>query len=478
MRHGVSVNDNKQFYNPDLAQHMNLQETITYLRNMRSEYVQRFSEALAIPSISTFGENRPDMLRMAAWLEAQMSGMGLENIRLMSTTSNPIVYGDWLHAPGKPTVLVYGHYDVQPADPLDEWESSPFSPTLRGDYIYARGASDMKGQIFAQLMAVEALMKVQGSLPVNLKYLIEGDEEVGSPPLQDFLKANKDLLRCDAVLNCDSMLHGEDTPSIVYALRGLAYFEVEITGPARDLHSGVFGGIVRNPLDALCCVLAGMHDRDGRITLPGFYDTVRPLSKEERGILEEGPYTDEYFLNLSGAPGLCGESGYSTIERLGARPSLDINGIWGGFQGEGAKTVLPARAGAKLSMRLVADQELEAVVEQLRAYLQASVPAECRWTMTVHSLGPGAIMDRNSACMRAAAAALKKVFGKEPFFRREGASVPVVGMMQQVLGVDSVMLGFGLPEDGIHGPNERQSLPLLFKGMETYLHFMEMLASG
>lgn len=456
---------------------MYLEKAIEYLNERQPEHVRRFKEALSIPSISTFQENRPDMLRMAEWLAAQMSGMGLEHVKLMPTANNPILYGDWLHAPDKPTVLVYGHYDVQPADPLDEWQSAPFSPEIRGDYIYARGASDMKGQIFAQLMAVEAFMKAAGGLPLNLKYLIEGDEEVGSPPLQDFLEENRGLFKCDAVLNCDSMLHGENTPSIVYALRGLAYFELAITGPSRDLHSGVFGGIVRNPLNTLCSVLAGMHDDKGRITLPGFYDTVRPLSDDERATLEAGPYTDQYFLELAGTPGLCGEEGFTAVERLGARPSLDINGIWGGFQGEGAKTVLPARAGAKFSIRLVADQKLAEVVEQLRAYLEAAVPSECLWELSVHSLGPGAIMDRSSAAIQAAAASLQEVFGKKPFFRREGASVPVVGMMQQVLGVDSVMLGFGLPEDGIHGPNERQSLPLLFKGMETYLRFMDKLAT-
>ena len=456
---------------------MHLDRAIEYLNGRQPDYVQRFKEALSIPSISTFQENRPDMLRMAQWLAGQMSGMGLENVRLIPTSSNPIVYGDWMHAPGKPTVLVYGHYDVQPADPLEEWQSAPFTPDIRGDYIYARGASDMKGQIFAQLMAVEALMRVDGALPLNLKYLVEGDEEIGSPPLQAFLEENRELLKCDAVLNCDSMLHGEDSPSIGCALRGLAYFELEITGPGRDLHSGVFGGIVRNPLNTLCSVLAGMHDPNERITLPGFYDTVRPLSDEERTLLNEGPYTDKYFTDLAGVPRLCGEKGFTAVERLGARPSLDINGIWGGFQGEGAKTVLPAKAGAKFSMRLVADQKLEEVVGQLRAYLKDAVPPECHWNLSVHSLGPGAIMDRKSPAIQAAADSLKEVFGKEPFFRREGASVPVVGMMQQVLGVDSVMLGFGLPEDGIHGPNERQSLPLLFKGMRTYLLFMDKLAA-
>lgn len=456
---------------------MELSEIIAYTRKQKDNYVKRFKEALAIPSISTFPENRPDMLRMGEWLAGQMAAMGLENVALMPTPNNPILYGDWMHAPGKPTVLVYGHYDVQPADPLDEWESPPFSPVVRGGYVYARGASDMKGQIFAQLMALEALLGQSGHLPINVKYLIEGDEEVGSPPLENFIRTHKEQLACDAVLNCDSMIHGADAPSIVYALRGLAYFELTVSGPAKDVHSGMFGGIIRNPLNVLCEVLAGMHDAEGRITLPGFYDSVRSLSEEERDVLRQGPYSDQYFMDLSGSPGLFGESGYSSMERLGARPSLDINGIWGGFQGEGAKTVLPARAGAKFSMRLVADQQLDEVVKQLEVYLETAMPKECRYKLSVHSLGPGAIMDRNAAPIQAAAKAMKLVFGKEPFFRREGASVPVVGMMQQQLGVDSVMLGFGLPEDGIHGPNERQSLPLLFKGIETYLHFMNILGS-
>lgn len=457
---------------------MDLNAVLLRMQKKRDAYIARFNEALAIPSVSTLPEHRPDMARMAQWLADQMTAMGLEHVQLLPTSDNDIVYGDWLHAPGRPTLLVYGHYDVQPVDPLNEWLSPPFTPTQRDAYVYARGASDMKGQIFAQLMAVEALLEETGQCPVNLKYLIEGDEEVGSPGLGRFIEEHRDLLACDAVLNCDSTIHAADTPSLVYSLRGLAYFQVEIAGPARDLHSGVFGGVVRNPLNVLCRVLAGMHDARGRITLPGFYDSVRPLSEEERSVLNDGPYDDAYYLDLSGAPALFGEEGFTTAERLGARPSLDVNGIWGGFQGEGAKTVLPARAGAKLSMRLVADQKLEEAAAQLRAYLETAVPEQCRWSLTVHSMGPGAIMDRDSVYMRAAVQALTQVFGKEPFFRREGASVPIVGMLQEQLGVDSVMLGFGLPDDGIHGPNERQSLPLLFKGMESYVRFLNILGDN
>lgn len=457
---------------------MELNDVLSEMRGRRDDYVKRYMEALSLPSVSALRRHKSDMLRMARWLEDQMKGMGLEHVEVMPTAKNPIVYGDWLHAPGSPTLLVYGHYDVQPVDPVSEWVSPPFEPSIRGDYIYARGASDMKGQIFAQLMAVEALLKQSGALPINLKYLIEGDEEVGSPPLEAFIARHRDLLKCDAVLNCDSMIHAADMPSIAYSLRGLAYFELEIFGAARDLHSGSFGGIIRNPLHVLCSVLAGMHDENGRITLPGFYDAVRDLSEEERVLLNEGPYKDEYFLKLSGVRGLFGEEGYSSVERLGARPSLDVNGIWGGYAGEGTKTVLPAKAGAKFSMRLVADQDLSALESQVRVYLEKAVPKECRWKLTQLSLGPGAIMDRESSYFRAAEEALTAVFERKPFLRREGASVPVVGMMQQQLGVDSVMLGFGLPDDGIHGPNEKQSLSLLFKGMETYVRFMTILGAG
>lgn len=456
---------------------MGLNAAIEQAQRQRDSFVEALCEALRIPSISTLPEHKPDMFRMADWFAQRMMGMGLEHVEVMPTTGSPAVYGDWLHAPGKPTVLVYGHYDVQPADPLDEWETPPFTPARRGDYLVARGVSDMKGQIIAQMAAVEAIL-AQGACPVNLKYLIEGDEEIGSPSLEAFIKDNHELLACDVVLNCDTTIHSADRPSLVYALRGLAYFEVEISGPERDLHSGVFGGAIRNPLHVLCELIAGMHDADGRITLPGFYDTVRPLDDEERALLREGPYSDDGWLRLCGARGLFGEAGYTTIERIGARPSLDVNGIWGGFQGEGAKTVLPARAGAKLSMRLVADQRLEDIEPQLRAYFDAHTPEDCCFSLIAHSLGPGAIMDRDSRYMRAAAQALEIVLGKKPFFRREGASVPVTGIIQQQLGVDSVMLGFGLPDDGIHGPNERQSLPLLFKGIETYIRFLDILSSS
>lgn len=448
-----------------------LDEVLQAIRTGIPLFLERFQECLRIPSISTAPENQPDMLRMSQWLQAEMRRIGLEHVQAYPTPGQPMVYGDWIHAPGRPTVLVYGHYDVQPADPLDEWVSPPFGAEIRDDYIFARGASDMKGQILAQLAAVEAWL-AQGTCPVNLKYLIEGEEEIGSPYLDDFIRDHTDLLECDIVLNCDAMIHSAENPSITYALRGLAYFELEICTAEKDMHSGMFGGAVRNPIHVLTEVLSGMHDASGSITLPGFYDHVPTAEDDERALLAKAPYNDAAFLKTAGAFALYGEEGFTTLERLGVRPSLDVNGIWGGFQGEGAKTVLPARAGAKLSMRLIPGQPLDMVEKQLRAYLEAKVPAGCQWNLTCHSIGPGSVMHWKSPYMQAAADALKKVFGKEPFLRREGASVPVVRLLQERLGVDSVMLGFGQPDDGIHGPNEKQSLPVLYKGMESYACFL------
>lgn len=446
---------------------------LEYIRANHDSFMNRYLQLLSIPSVSTLPENAPDVKRNADWLAGQLRGLGMTRIDVIATPGHPIIYAERIE-PGKPTLLVYGHYDVQPADPLAEWQSEPFNPTIRGENIYARGASDMKGSMMAFIMAAEAFAR-QGALPVGLKFLLEGEEEIGSNNLPAYIANNRELLKADAIVNCDGTISGPGLPSISYALRGLAYFELEVRGPRQDLHSGTFGGSIANPAQVLCELISGMHDADGRVTLPGFYDTVRTLDKEERAALARLPTTDEQWKSMTGAPDLYGEKEYTTLERVGARPTLEVNGIIGGFTGEGAKTVLPAKALAKISTRLVADQDPAAILGQLRAYVEANAPKTVTWELRELSRGPGAIMSRNSAAMKAAVAALKESFGVEPVFRREGGSVPVVAHMQQELGLDSIMLGFGLPDDNIHGPNEKQHLPTLFKGIETYVRFLGRL---
>lgn len=450
---------------------MQRDRAIAFARDNRERFLNEYREFLRKPSVSTLPEHAGDIAQTATWVADQLHLAGVGHVAIMPTAGHPVVYGEIKGPAGAPVMLVYGHYDVQPADPLNEWLSPPFEPEIRDDYIYARGASDMKGQIFAHIKAVESMTK-QEPFPFTLKYLIEGEEEIGSPHLGPFIDEHRDLLACDFVCNCDAGIHGPDMPAITYALRGLAYFELEIRGPGTDLHSGLFGGSIHNPAQALCELIAGMHDADGRVTLPGFYDKVRVLDAEERAAIARLPYSDEEWKSMTGSPALWGEKGFSTLERIGARPTLEVNGMLSGFTGEGSKTVLPARAMAKISMRLVADQDPADVHEQLRAYLAAHCPKTVTWEVRELTHGKGAIMDRNTPAMRAAAAALKTVFGMDPIFKREGGSVPIVSMLQEKLGVDTVMLGFALPSDGIHGPNEKQYLPNFFRGIETYIHFM------
>ena len=444
-------------------------------RRNRDAHLEELKTFLAMPSISTLPEHREDVERTAHWLAGQLTALDMENVEVMPTGGHPVVYGEWLKAEGKPVVLVYGHYDVQPADPLDEWETPPFEPTVRGDALYARGASDMKSQIFALLKAVETLRQ-QGPLPVNLKFVLEGEEEVGSPNLGAFIDAHREKLSCDVVLNCDAGVLTPEQPSITYGLRGLAYFELEVRGPSKDLHSGLFGGAVHNPAQALCELIAGMHDDKGRVTLSGFYDKVRELDEEERAVIAQDPTTDEEWLKNTGAPALHGEAGYTTTERVGARPTLEVNGLISGFTGEGSKTVLPAKALAKISMRLVADQDSAEVHQQLLTYLRERAPETITWEVRELVHGDGAIMDRHAPAIRVAAEALEAVFGKPPLFKREGGSIPIVALLKEKLGVDTVMLGFSLPTDGIHGPNEKQHVPNFFRGVETYIHFLTAMA--
>jgi len=372
------------------------------------------------------------------------------------------------------TLLIYGHYDVQPVDPENEWETNPFQPTIKGDYIYGRGVSDMKGQLYAQMFSIQAWL-AHNPLPIHLKYIIEGEEEIGSPNMQMFLNKYKDMLKADVVLNCDGGIFAPDVPSITYGLRGLVYFELELKGPKQDLHSGQYGGTIRNPIHVLCELIAKMHDENGKVTLPHFYENVRPLSEEEKTLLAQIPHSDEEWKKFVGMSQLYGEAGYSTIERIGVRPTLDVNGIIGGFTGEGAKTVLPSKASAKISMRLVPDQEPEKIEEYLREFLQQHCPTEIKWKLALHSCAPPAVMNLHSPYMQSAANALSTEFGKKPLFRREGGSVPIVAWLQQILGIDTILLGFALPDDGIHGPNERQNLPLLKRGTRVYYNLCKEL---
>lgn len=454
-----------------------MNQAIEYAKSNSERYLDEYKALLRIPSVSTLPEHRGDVERTARWIAVELQRVGVPHVEILPTAGHPAVFAELAGPKGSPTVLVYGHYDVQPVDPVHEWVSPPFEPAVRGEYLFARGASDMKGQIFAQIKALEALLK-HGPAPCTIKYLIEGEEEIGSPNLETIVDTYRDKLRCDFVLNCDAGIHKPDVPAITYSLRGLAYFEVEVHGPSKDLHSGLFGGSVHNPAQALCELIAGMHDAEGRVTLPGFYDKVRALDEEEREALAKLPHSDDEWRAMTGAPALWGEKGYTTIERVGARPTLEVNGILSGFTGEGSKTVLPAKAMAKISTRLVADQEGAEVHAQLCEYLRRNAPPAITWEVRELTHGRGAIMDRHSPWMRRAAAALVAVFGKEPIFKREGGSVPVVSLLQQKLGADSVMLGFALPDDGIHGPNERQHLPTFYRGIETYIRFLSSLGAA
>jgi acetylornithine deacetylase/succinyl-diaminopimelate desuccinylase-like protein len=383
------------------------------------------------------------------------------------------VYGEQLKA-GKaaPTVLIYGHYDVQPADPLDLWTSDPFTAEVRGDHLYARGASDMKGQVMAALKAVEAIVRTRaaGDLPVNLKWLIEGEEEIGSHHLGDFIKQNAELLQADFCINPDAGMISADAPTITYGLRGLAYFEIRVYGPERDLHSGLFGGTVHNPAQALAELVAGMHDKDGHITLPGFYDAVREVGQEERAEIARLPTTPEHFLKQTGVPDLWGEPDYSPEERVSIRPTLEVNGLLSGFIGEGSKTVLPAWAMAKISCRLVPDQEPEEIHKSLVKYMQEHAPSTIKWDVKdLHSSGV-AITERDNPGIRAMARGLEQVWGKRPLFKREGGSIGVVVQLQKHAGVESVLTGFGLPEDNMHSPNEKLHLPTWGRGIDAFIN--------
>jgi len=448
-------------------------QALEFSHQNKQKFLDKLIEYVKFPTVSADSAHKDDMRAAAKWTTERLSEIGMENVKILETGGHPLVYADHLHAgEDKPTVVIYGHYDVQPPDPLELWETGPFEPEIRDNKLYGRGASDMKGQIIASISAVESILSA-GDLPLNIKWMIEGEEEIGSENLPNFIENNKELYTCDFVLNPDGGILGEEIPSIPYALRGIVGYEIKLKGPAKDLHSGVFGGAILNPANEIARLIAGMHDENGRITLPGFYDQVKELTSEEREEMAKLPMDDEYFMKHSGAPEVTGgEKGYSAVERASARPTLDINGIFSGYTGEGMKTVLPSFATAKITCRLVPNQQPDKIDVSMRQYLEENVSPGVTWDLFASGGAPASITPIDTKEVLALSKALKTVWGKEPNFFRIGGSVPIVAEMERILGVVSVLTGFGLPDDSIHSPNEKLSLQTWYRGIDTLIHFI------
>jgi acetylornithine deacetylase/succinyl-diaminopimelate desuccinylase-like protein len=432
-----------------------MDNVIDFINVNRERYLEELKALLAIPSISALPAHAGDVKRCAEWCAGEMRRIGLQNVRLIETPGYPVVYGDWLGAPGAPTILFYGHYDVQPVDPLDLWESPPFEATIRDGEIYARGSADDKGQVFMHFKAVEAHLKQNGRLPVNIKFILEGEEEVGSVNLDEFVRAHKADLAADVVVISDSPMFARGVPSICYGLRGLVYFQIDLRGSSTDLHSGSFGGAVANPAFVLAQMIAQMKDRGGRIRIPGFYDDVVPLTDEERQAWASLPFNEKKYRKDFGIPKLFGETDYTTLERTWARPTLEVNGLLSGFTGEGAKTVLPAVAMAKISMRLVPNQDPNRIAELFETYVRKLAPKTMELTVTRMHGGKPWMTSFDNLYVQAAGRAIEKGFGQKPVFTREGGSIPVVSTFQEELGLPSVLFGVGLPDENAHAPNEK-----------------------
>src|SRR6058998_533765 len=450
---------------------------VDFINVNRDRYLRELGDLLAIPSISALPEHQTDVRRTADWTANEMRRIGLQDVRLIETPGFPVVYGDWLGAPDAPTILFYGHYDVQPVDPVDQWITPPFEATVRDGEIYARGSADDKGQVFMHIKAVEAHLKKNGRLPLNIKFFIEGEEEVGSVHLDDFVRSHKQELKADVVVISDSPMFDRGIPSICYGLRGLTYFQIDLRGSKSDLHSGSFGGAVANPAYALATVLAQMKDKgNGRIKIPGFYDDVRPLSDAERAEWKKLPFNETRYRKELGAPKLWGEKGYSTLERVWARPTFEINGLLSGFTGEGAKTVLPAIAMAKVSMRLVPDQDPKKIGDLFEAHINKIAPKTVELKVTRMHGGKPWMTEFDNKYVRAAGRAIEKGFGKAPVFNREGGSIPVVSTFQQQLGVPSVLFGVGLPDENAHAPNEKLDLGNFHGGIISAAYLYQEIA--
>jgi len=455
-----------------------MDDALTYADEHVEGFIEELETLLSVPSVSTDPAYADDVRRAAAWLVEHLDEVGIQHAQIVETDGHPVVYATHETDDDKPTVLVYGHYDVQPPDPLEEWDSDPFEPTRRNGTIYARGACDDKGQMFMHLKALESFLETGTEPPVNFKFVIEGEEEVGSEHLAPFLKAHKSELSADVVLISDTSMFSRDVPTITYGLRGLAYAEVTLTGPNRDLHSGVYGGAVENPANALAALIADLHDEDHRVAIPDFYENVRDLTPEERETYAGLPFDEEKWVKDIGLNATRTEAGYSVLECLSARPTLDVNGMWGGYTDEGAKTVLPAKAHAKISMRLVPEQTPDEIYDKLEAHLEDQVPKTMTLTFRRLHGGRPVLVDRDSDAMQAAKRAMGDVLGTEPRLVRHGGSIPIVADFKDLLGLDSVLLGFGLNSDAIHSPNEHFGLDRFEAGIQTILRFHHYYANG
>lgn len=447
----------------------------TYQEKNQDRFLEELLDLLRIPSVSADSNHKEDVKKCAERVSQRLEEAGAENVEICETGGHPIVYGEKLVDPGLPTVLVYGHYDVQPPDPLELWNSGPFDPVIKDGKIYARGAADDKGQFYMHIKALETLVKTN-TVPCNIKFMIEGEEEVGSAHLDTFVYENKDRLSADIVLISDTSMLSMEHPSIETGLRGLAYMEVEVTGPNRDLHSGVYGGAVANPATLLCRMIAALHDDNNKVTIPGFYDDVAVLSDAERKAINNAPFNEEAYKKDLGIPSLRGEKGYSTFERTGTRPTLDVNGIWGGYIEEGAKTVLPSKAHAKISMRLVPHQKSKTIEKLFTDYFKKLAPEGV--TVKVKALhgGEPAVTPTDSAAYKAAEKAITTTFGKSPIPTRGGGSIPIVALFEEALEIKSVLMGFGLDNDNLHSPNEKYDLFNFYKGIETIPYFHKYFA--
>ena len=450
------------------------QSVDSYVQQNEKRFLEELKTFLRIPSISTLPENKPDVERAASFVAGSLKSAGLENIEIIPTERHPLVYADWLHAPGKPTVLCYGHYDVQPPDPVELWQTPPFEPTVRDGNLYARGSADDKGQMYMHIKAVETLRASQGTLPVNLKFLIEGEEEVGGASVAKYVAANPEKLQADVALVSDTALYAEGMPTLCIGLRGLIYLELEASGPARDLHSGLYGGAAPNAVFGLIELLAKAKDANGRIQIPGIYDGVEPPAAAEKESWARLPFDEKEFLNKEvGSTQLTGEPEFSTLEKIWARPTFEVHGIAGGFTGAGAKTVIPAKVTAKVSFRLVPEQDPNKVVLAFREWVAANTPAGIQTEVRVLSTSPAIMVNPDHPAIKVAAEAFEDVLGQPTVFIRSGGSIPIVGDFARHLGIPTVLMGFGLPDDGLHSPNEKYRLQNYYTGIRTIAHFFE-----